>query len=107
MQLGTNVVGHYFLSILLLPALEAASASGEKARVVHTSSSTAYLAKEFLFDCINDGPERQKQNTRDMYYSSKLVSLSNWHIIRMLIEYHSRAMLCLLAPCQLVMATNW
>ncbi|KZV62250.1 NAD-P-binding protein [Peniophora sp. CONT] len=72
MQIGTNVVGHYFFTTLLLPALEAASATGTKARVVHTSSSAAYVAKDFYLECIKDGPERQKLNTRDIYMMSKL-----------------------------------
>ncbi|VDB84628.1 unnamed protein product [Peniophora sp. CBMAI 1063] len=72
MQLGTNVIGHYHFTTLLLPALEAASASGEKARVVNTSSSGAYLARDFFYDSAKDGPVRRKHNPTDMYLSSKL-----------------------------------
>ena len=73
MQIGTNVVGHYFFTSLLLPALEAASTSGQKARVVNTSSLAAYFAKDISFDAVRDGPQRKKLNTRDMYAISKLV----------------------------------
>ncbi|KAI5479590.1 Short-chain dehydrogenase/reductase family protein [Pseudohyphozyma bogoriensis] len=39
LQFGTNVLGHYYFTKLLLPALEAAQASsGVPSRVVHTSS---------------------------------------------------------------------
>ena len=74
MQLGTNVLGHFHLTRLLLPALEAASASGQKARVVNTSSSGAYLAKGIYYDAAKDGPGRHKRDPTDMYYVSKLVS---------------------------------
>ena len=74
MQLGTNVVGHYFFTTLLLPALEAATAStGEKARVVNVSSTAAYLTSDFFFDSARDGPDRKKRITWDMYNTSKLV----------------------------------
>ena len=73
MQIGTNVIGHYFLTSLLLPALETASASGEKARVVTNSSLVAYFAKDFVFDAVRDGPQRKKLTPRDMYNISKLV----------------------------------
>ncbi|KZV61496.1 NAD(P)-binding protein [Peniophora sp. CONT] len=72
MQLGTNVVGHYFFTTLLLPALEAAATNGEKARVVNVSSTAAYFASGLLFDSARDGPERRKHITWDMYNTSKL-----------------------------------
>lgn len=39
MQLGTNHVGHFLLTVLLVPALEAASEPGKAARVVNLSSA--------------------------------------------------------------------
>lgn len=75
MQLGTNVIGHYFFTTLLLPALETAAANGEKARVVNVSSTAAYLASGLLFDSAKDGPERKKRVTWDMYNTSKLVRI--------------------------------
>ncbi|VDB84625.1 unnamed protein product [Peniophora sp. CBMAI 1063] len=72
MQVGTNVIGHYFFTTLLLPALEAAAVNGEKARVVNVSSTAAYLASDFYFDSARDGPERKKRMTWDMYNTSKL-----------------------------------
>ena len=74
MQLGTNVIGHFLFTTLLLPALEAASATGEKARVVNTSSYAAYMAPRILYDCAKDGPVRRKRSPNDMYWVSKLVS---------------------------------
>ncbi len=39
LQLGTNHIGHFLLTGLLLPALKAGAAAGVEARVVHLSSS--------------------------------------------------------------------
>ncbi|VDB92420.1 unnamed protein product [Peniophora sp. CBMAI 1063] len=72
MQIGTNVIGHYFFTSLLLPALEAASITGDKARIVTTSSLVAYFAKDFIFDAVKDGPRRRKLNPRELYNISKL-----------------------------------
>lgn len=74
MQFGTNVIGHWVFTQLLLPALFAAtdaSPSHEKARVVTVSSSANYLAKGLDFDAIADGPERIKYNEWELYNKSK------------------------------------
>ncbi|KAI0052000.1 NAD(P)-binding protein [Auriscalpium vulgare] len=75
MQFGTNVIGHFYFTQLLLPALlavKAASPTQEKARVVTTSSSAGYLIKDIFWDAIVDGPARRKLEPYPLYHSSKL-----------------------------------
>ncbi|KAI9434789.1 NAD(P)-binding protein [Lactarius indigo] len=73
-QFGTNVIGHWLFTELLLPALFAAteaSPTHEKARVVTVSSSASYLTQSIDFDAIVDGPERMKYSEWDLYNKSK------------------------------------
>ncbi|KAI0260316.1 NAD(P)-binding protein [Gloeopeniophorella convolvens] len=73
MQFGTNVIGHWLFTQLLLPALFAATeATGEKSRIVTTSSSANYLTNGLDFDAFADGPKRNKYATFDLYSKSKL-----------------------------------
>ena len=76
MHWGTNVLGHFFFTELLVPALAAGakSASDGHARVVNTSSSGAYLIDGIHFDTFRDGPERVKLGPKKLYNQSKLVS---------------------------------
>ncbi|KAH9991367.1 NAD(P)-binding protein [Russula vinacea] len=65
MQFGTNVVGHWLFTKLLLPALLAvtdASPTREKARVVTVSSGAT----------ITDGSKRRKYDPWNLYFKSKL-----------------------------------
>jgi NAD(P)-dependent dehydrogenase (short-subunit alcohol dehydrogenase family) len=74
-QFGTNVMGHWLFTKLLLPALLAAtdvSPTREKARVVTVSSSANYLAKKIDFEAITDGPTRRKNDAWTLYNRSKL-----------------------------------
>ncbi|KAH9025102.1 NAD(P)-binding protein [Lactarius pseudohatsudake] len=74
MQFGTNVIGHWLFTQLLLPALFAAtdaSPSHEKARVVTVSSSAHYITKGIDFDAIVDGPERVQYSEYELYNKSK------------------------------------
>ena len=61
LQFGTNVVAHFLLVSLLLPALQRATAqSGTKARVVHTTSA-GYLAAPgagVQYDTLTPGQAR-------------------------------------------------
>ncbi|KAH9991371.1 NAD-binding protein [Russula vinacea] len=75
MQFGTNVVGHWLFTKLLLPALLAvtdASPTREKARVVTVSSSANYFTNDIDFEAITDGPKRRKYNPWNLYNKSKL-----------------------------------
>jgi len=75
LQFGTNVVGHWLFTTLLLPALFAAtdaSPTREKARVVTVSSSANYLTKGLDFEAFADGPQRRKYDNWVLYNKSKL-----------------------------------
>ncbi|KAI9443884.1 NAD(P)-binding protein [Lactarius indigo] len=74
LQFGTNVIGHWLFTRLLLPALFAAtdaSPSHEKARVVTVSSSANYLTTGLDFYAMADGPERKQYSEMELYNKSK------------------------------------
>ncbi|KAG7449941.1 NAD(P)-binding protein [Guyanagaster necrorhizus] len=68
---GVNVLGHFYLTKLLLPAL--LSTEG-KARVVTTSSSAIYLplGSKILFETLKDGPSRKRKSPSYLYSQSKV-----------------------------------
>ncbi|KAI9435207.1 NAD(P)-binding protein [Russula earlei] len=74
LQFGTNVIGHWLFTILLLPALFAAtdaSTTHEKARVVTVSSSANYLTNGLDFEAFADSPQRKKYDKWELYSKSK------------------------------------
>ena len=75
LQFGTNCLGHFYFTKLLLPLLiESAKADPVfKARVVNTSSSGHYLST-VDFATLKDSKERRKQGTQTLYAQSKFVS---------------------------------
>ena len=83
MQFGTNVVGHFlFTQLVLSLLLKAAEATGD-ARVVHVSSlghaaaPKEYIAWETLRPGEKSSPgdkKRRKLSPDDLYYQSKCVS---------------------------------
>lgn len=65
---------HLFTELLMPRLLAAAQASpNDKARIITTSSSGAYLEK-IHWDTFVPGPSRTKLGTGGLYYQSKLVS---------------------------------
>ncbi|PIL34972.1 hypothetical protein GSI_02759 [Ganoderma sinense ZZ0214-1] len=72
LQWGTNVVGHYYFTELLMPALLAGvkSSPDQHARVITTSSSGAYF-DTLHWDTFKDTPERKKQASQTLYFQSK------------------------------------
>ncbi|KAJ7839713.1 NAD(P)-binding protein [Mycena olivaceomarginata] len=61
LQFGTNVLGHFFLTELLLPALaESHAHSSVPARIINTSSSgyTTCPKRALFFDAVKGGPAR-------------------------------------------------
>jgi retinol dehydrogenase 12 len=74
LQFATNVLGHWYLTELLLPVLLAASTPEDKARVVTVSSNGAYLTRGVDLSTLQDGPTRRKLDTGELYVQSKLVS---------------------------------
>jgi len=74
LQFGTNVIGHWLFTQLLLPALFAAtdaSPSHEKARIVTVSSAASYLTTSIDYNAIADGPGRTKYGQWTLYNKSK------------------------------------
>ena len=74
LQWGTNVVGHWYFTELLMPALLAGvqTSPDHHARIITTSSSGAYL-NTVDFDALKDGPVRRKSNPVSLYAQSKFV----------------------------------
>ena len=60
LQWGTNVLGHFYLTELLLPALTAGArtSADQHARVITTASGAAYGGTIF-WDAFRDGPARR------------------------------------------------
>ncbi|TFK84291.1 NAD(P)-binding protein [Polyporus arcularius HHB13444] len=73
LQWATNVLGHFYLTELLMPALLAGvvSSPDHHTRVVTTSSSGAYLG-HIRWDTLKDSPARRKLRLEQLYYQSKL-----------------------------------
>ncbi|KAI0792827.1 NAD(P)-binding protein [Abortiporus biennis] len=72
LQFGTNVIGHWYFTELLMPALFAGKETSPDgyARVITTSSSGAYF-DTLHFETFKDGPERKKLGTQSLYFQSK------------------------------------
>ncbi|EJT98177.1 NADP-binding protein [Dacryopinax primogenitus] len=74
LQFGATVLGHAYLTKLLLPVLlSTAEEAPGKVRVVHTSSCGHANAVEGGIDIktLTDGPARTKAGTWQMYFQSK------------------------------------
>lgn len=75
LQFGTNVLGHYYFTKLLLPTLlsTAKSCPEKHVRVLTTSSITHYLGN-LDFNTFKDGPARRRLSPHMLYAQSKYVS---------------------------------
>ncbi|KAF4563006.1 hypothetical protein EYR40_007278 [Pleurotus pulmonarius] len=73
MQFGTNVIGHFHFTQLLMPALVSAaqSAPDKHARIVTVSSWGHELWPGLVYDTFTDGPARRKCSTHYLYSQSK------------------------------------
>ncbi|EJD37926.1 NAD(P)-binding protein [Auricularia subglabra TFB-10046 SS5] len=74
LQFGTNVLGHFYFTKLLLPILQHTSSSyptGEKARIIDTSGSIYKLYPRINYDTLRDGRARRKLSTTRLYAQSK------------------------------------
>ncbi|KAL1759012.1 hypothetical protein FB107DRAFT_206059 [Schizophyllum commune] len=72
LQFGTNVLGHFYLTRLLLPALLASRReTGSPARVITTSSITHRIGR-IDFATLRDSPRRRRKFTQTLYFQSKL-----------------------------------
>jgi len=74
LQFGTNTLGPFYFTKLLLPALLAAAKDSPngKARVVNTSSSVHLFTKKIDFNTLKDSPGRKKKLRWILYAQSKL-----------------------------------
>jgi retinol dehydrogenase-12 len=77
LQFGTNVLGHFYFTKLLLPVLLAGAKSSPdgKARVVNNSSSLYLLANKIDFNTLGDTAARKKKGQEMLYCQSKLVHI--------------------------------
>ncbi|KAF7365124.1 NAD(P)-binding protein [Mycena venus] len=71
LQFGTNVLGHFYLTKLLLPTLLATATAEKPARVINTSS-LASLVGTIDFNTVKDSPARKKAGASKLYGQSKL-----------------------------------
>lgn len=76
LQFGTNVLGHFYLTKLLLPTLLSTAKSSPvgTVRVVNTSS-TAHWLGSLDFDTFKDTPKRRAQGTLHLYNQSKAANI--------------------------------
>ena len=75
LQFGTNVLGHfYFTRLVLLTLLSTAKSSSDgTARIVNTSSHGHWSGGP-KYATMKDGPERRKEGPWQLYGQSKTVS---------------------------------
>jgi len=74
LQFGTNVLGHFYFTKLLLPTLltTAKTSPDGKTRVINTSSSGHMISWGLDFNTFKDSPARSKKGTHLLYAQSKL-----------------------------------
>ncbi|KAH9937969.1 NAD(P)-binding protein [Amylocystis lapponica] len=77
LQFGTNVLGHFYFTKLLLPVLLATSQSSPKGtvRVINLSSLGHTFAFGIDYASLKDGPRRRAYNTLSLYFQSKFGNL--------------------------------
>jgi len=74
LQFGTNVLGHFYFTKLLMPNLLAGAQSSPdgKARVVNTSSFASRVVSTVDFNTFKDTAARKKKGAQMLYCQSKL-----------------------------------
>jgi len=72
-QFGTNVIGTFYFTKLLLPVLlsTAAEAPDKKPRVITTGSMAHNLCSQIQYDTLKDTPQRKKLGATRLYAQSK------------------------------------
>jgi len=80
-QFGTNVLGHFYFTKLLLPTLLAAAKTSPdgQARIVNISSSAHRFTSSIDFNTFKESPARTKKGSQGLYAQSKLgnIQVSN------------------------------
>ncbi|KAF8173188.1 NAD-P-binding protein [Mycena galopus ATCC 62051] len=80
LQFGTNVLGHFYFTKLLLPTLLATAAPGKPVRVINTSSFASQLHDgDINYNTVKASPARIKAGPDRLYFQSKFgnVAFSN------------------------------
>ncbi|KAJ7927986.1 hypothetical protein B0H13DRAFT_2229089 [Mycena leptocephala] len=72
LQFGTNVLGHFYFTKLLLPTLLETAKTAKVARVINTSSLASYGVSGIDFNTVKDSPARKKAGPGKLYGQSKL-----------------------------------
>lgn len=83
LQFGTMVLGHFYLTQLLLPTLIASAKTSPDghARIVNVSSNGHWSAPTIkqggpvIYSALVDSPERNKLGTQSMYFQSKAANV--------------------------------
>ncbi|KAJ7065630.1 NAD-binding protein, partial [Mycena amicta] len=93
LQFGTNVIGHYFLTELLLPALlKSHLTTSRPARVVHTSSSGHIFAPTpgpgIDFPSLTGGPERDAWVAKKGSFRGPWALYGESKLGNILVSYH-------------------
>ncbi|KAJ6471782.1 hypothetical protein C8R47DRAFT_988069, partial [Mycena vitilis] len=72
---GTNVLGHFYFTRLLIPTLLDTATPGNPVRVVNTSSIASELfgGVGINYNTLRDSPARKKAGPNTLYYQSKFV----------------------------------
>ncbi|KZV90806.1 NAD(P)-binding protein [Exidia glandulosa HHB12029] len=73
LQFGTNVLGHFYFTKLLLPILLATT--GPKPRIVNTSSIAYRGYPKIEYDILRDSPKRLKFGKWNYYGQSKFATI--------------------------------
>lgn len=73
LQFGTNVLGHFYFTKIIMPALLAGAAQSPDgtARIVNTSSNAHWFGS-LDYNTFKDSPARKKMSTMALYAQSKL-----------------------------------
>ncbi|KAH7101567.1 NAD(P)-binding protein [Auriculariales sp. MPI-PUGE-AT-0066] len=76
LQFGTNVIGHYYLTTLLLPTLVATSrATGARSRIITTAAALYRMHPRVNYATLRDGPARRKLDPQVLYAQSKFANI--------------------------------
>ncbi|KZV84369.1 NAD(P)-binding protein [Exidia glandulosa HHB12029] len=73
LQFGTNVIGHWYFTTLLLPTILATADANpaEKPRIVNVTSNGHRCHPSIDYDILRDGPKRHAMSTVKLYGQSK------------------------------------
>lgn len=96
LQFGTNVLGHFYFTKIVMPALLAGAAQSPDgtARIVNTSSNAHWFGS-LDYNTFKDSPARKQKTAMALYAQSKLVSFVCIVSAPFLNSGVNRAMFCL------------